>query len=87
VTNPRFEGNLAHIMCVLTATHTVSEAIVRYEDGAVYVAYEMACGCTGLRPVLDSDRDRLAVLTAEPDSEGGGEGEIAVIPEPLPLAA
>jgi hypothetical protein len=80
-------GNLAAIMCVTAITHATTEAIVKYEDGTVFVAVERSCGCISLRPVTIADLKRLPLLEGEPDSDsGGGEGEIAV-PEPLPLAA
>lgn len=71
-------------MCVTAITHA-TEAIVKFEDGSIFVAVERSCGCLSLRPVTISDLERLPLLEAEPD-QGDGEGEIAV-PEPLALAA
>lgn len=74
-------------MCVTAITHAGTEAIVKYEDGKVYVAVERACGCVSLRPVTIADLKRLPLVESQPDDSGdGGEDEIAV-PEPLALAA
>lgn len=70
-------GNLTAIMSVLTATSTVTEAIVKYEDGSLYVAYERACGTVGLRRVTLGDFKRLPLVEGQPDT-GDGEGEIAI---------
>jgi hypothetical protein len=58
-------------MCVLTVIHT-SEVLVRYGDGMVYVATELACGCVRLRPASLSDLERgLAFVDGEDaDTEG-----------------
>jgi hypothetical protein len=58
-------------MCVLTALHT-SEVLVRYEDGMVYVASELACGCVRLRPASVSDLERGLVFVDGEDADVEG---------------
>lgn len=72
-------------MCLLTANSAVTEAIVRYHDGTMYVAYERACGCVGLRPVRIADLERLPLVEGQLDTMAGGEDEIVALPAPAPL--
>lgn len=71
-------GNVTVTMCTITIPSRINQAIVRYEDGSVYVAYERPCGCIDLRPVRIVDLERLPLVEGQPDSyEEGGESEIA----------
>jgi hypothetical protein len=67
-------------MCVLTATRHVTEALVRFEDSTVYVAYELACGCVGLRPASLADLERgLPLLEGQTPAEPADEPAAPVL--------
>jgi hypothetical protein len=82
-------GNLNVTMTMFTATRVASEALVRYEDGSVYVACLLADDTVRLHRATLADLERgLPLIEGQTDTEDGGEDEIAVIsPVSLTLAA
>jgi hypothetical protein len=84
VDNRPLVGSLSVIMSVIPA-----EVLVKFEDDAIlYVAYELLNGTLGLRTATIADIARLPLIEGQPDSESGGEDEIAAtFPASLLLAA
>jgi hypothetical protein len=84
VDNRPLVGSLSVIMNAITA-----EVLVRYEDDAIlYVAYQLLNGDLRLRAATIADIARLPLIEGQPDSESGGEDEIAAtFPASLLLAA
>lgn len=61
-------------MCVTSLIRTHYEAIVRFEDGAAFVAYQKPCGCTDFRPATLADFEQgLPVIEAQPEAETADE--------------
>jgi len=73
-------------MCVLTDTRVAKEALVRFEDRTIFVAYELSCGCTRLRAATMADLESLPVIEGEPDTEASETPDEPALPA-LALAA
>jgi hypothetical protein len=67
-------------MCLFTATHLASEALLRFEDRTLWLAVERSCGCVTFTPASLADLDRgLALIEGSADTESADEPAVPAL--------